>query len=1059
MSFQGDVAGIGLGELLQGLSRGGRDGVLTLYGDKLSSAIGLRKGQLYLIASPDEDEDLWRIRSQAAFIDNPAAEQEPNRRQQIARAARLETIYQMLEADNLHFRFEPGKLPTTQSGPAASSIGSISLDGGDVGGEEVDEAALGPGLTVEYVLLEQARIADESSDGPAARLTGYDIPRSVDPSSYPTEIRDFLEQCDGRSTLLEISDRQGWPLMQTRATVAVHMSLGHVRMAQPRELLAGALRELEIGNLNRASTRLSGYVVTSIPGPPPPGDADLLMGEWESGRLERILPTIEPRHARAILRKLDSVEPELRLSRPRWTAYVASQRGDELARMHAVALAIAGTDQAEARSFQDLLRLAHTMGQEGHPGRSRTLLRLAANNAPQRIQTRIELGKRMLETELYDEGAAWLLGTARELIERGDGEQARIPLRALMRADVAASEAKALLEDAETLRQRRKMRRIGSIALLSTGLIISLAALVRFREYREVERWVSEINSHMGDPNAALDLLNLHFDEEAPPRITELRQELLIMKRDRDRRLQDAWNLEFGEIEAAAQTGDPVFALRRALELGAPPKYPADTSSYPERQDLLGMLASRLGQRSEELDVPVDASTDELNQEERLVDLLKHLEGMIDGATAPPEAISFQFRISELIEVIEGRRAERARAREEMFTRERQKQQDILLGTARSHAAANDLENALSAYDRLIESDPELATLPTLQEEIGKVRNHWNAVQEALRLADEGDYEAAEQELVSACPNPIEHLLPFTVDSRPSGARVTMPDGRVRVTPFVAKSGVGENLSFRFEYEGHRKREVRLKRPRTLIVDLYRFPERTWENKNRIEAAPIPAGDDHIVCDRAGRIRRMDASGQAIWQLQFDSLGGVARTPVFLPERPGYLLVLSEDGQAWLVAAASGKFEGPYAIGSPPVRGPFVTKNGVNAYFADGRVAKWKDELEPDFYKSDTLIDGGDEAPAETDNATLAVLHRSVGSDGVLVSPFNEWRAEAREDHVRVVSPEGKGFTAEVHGQWRFMAWEAPKAFVSSGRLWISDDAGLRSYLPDDETLVQFQDE
>ena len=48
MSFQGDVAGIGLGELLQGLARGERNGVLTLSGKKLSASVGLRKGQLYL---------------------------------------------------------------------------------------------------------------------------------------------------------------------------------------------------------------------------------------------------------------------------------------------------------------------------------------------------------------------------------------------------------------------------------------------------------------------------------------------------------------------------------------------------------------------------------------------------------------------------------------------------------------------------------------------------------------------------------------------------------------------------------------------------------------------------------------------------------------------------------------------------------------------------------------------------------------------------------------------------------------------------------------------------
>ena len=67
MSFQGDVAGIGLGELLQGLARGERNGVLTLTGRHLLATVGLRKGQLYLLPGPEEDDSLWRDRCMRAF--------------------------------------------------------------------------------------------------------------------------------------------------------------------------------------------------------------------------------------------------------------------------------------------------------------------------------------------------------------------------------------------------------------------------------------------------------------------------------------------------------------------------------------------------------------------------------------------------------------------------------------------------------------------------------------------------------------------------------------------------------------------------------------------------------------------------------------------------------------------------------------------------------------------------------------------------------------------------------------------------------------------------------
>ena len=89
MSFQGDVAGIGLGELLQGLARGGRDGVLTLFGPHLTSAIGLKGGQLFLLAGPDERPEEWRERASRAWAEDPSPRTETRRRESIARAARL----------------------------------------------------------------------------------------------------------------------------------------------------------------------------------------------------------------------------------------------------------------------------------------------------------------------------------------------------------------------------------------------------------------------------------------------------------------------------------------------------------------------------------------------------------------------------------------------------------------------------------------------------------------------------------------------------------------------------------------------------------------------------------------------------------------------------------------------------------------------------------------------------------------------------------------------------------------------------------------------------------
>ena len=232
MSFQGDVAGIGLGELLQGLARGERNGVLTLAGRHLLGTVGLRKGQLYLLPGPDEDDTQWRDRCVRAFAEDENGNLESARRQLIARAARLETFYQMIEAPNLHFRFDPGPLPPPAGAGVRSAEGvqrghrSLTIDtGAQQEYSEDDSSPWGQGMPVEYLLLEHARIMDEVRTGLGAQLAGFDLPRALDPERQDPEMRDFLEQCNGSSTVQEIADRLGWPLSKCRAHVGEYLQL------------------------------------------------------------------------------------------------------------------------------------------------------------------------------------------------------------------------------------------------------------------------------------------------------------------------------------------------------------------------------------------------------------------------------------------------------------------------------------------------------------------------------------------------------------------------------------------------------------------------------------------------------------------------------------------------------------------------------------------------------------------------------------------------------------------------------------------------------------------
>ena len=1060
MSFQGDVAGIGLGELLQGLARGERNGVLTLTGKRVSATVGLRKGQLYLLQGPEEDESIWRDRCVRAYADAQDGNLEPSRRQMIARASRLEAFYQMIEAENLHFRFDPGQLPPAPSaalrgGDLSATKGhrSIQFDGGAEQEYAEEEASpWGTGMPVEYLLLEHARISDEVKQGLGAHLAEFDLPRALDPERQEPEVRDFLLQCSGASTIQEIADRLGWPLSKCRGVLGEYLRAGLVRMAQPREILAAAQREMELGRAGRAATRLTGWIWRSPPGPLGAADAQLLLNEWQRERLPKALAVMEVRCARAVLRRLDRLESDRRVVHERWKVLAELHKQDEATLLHELSLRLTFSNP-NSRTFSDLLRLAHSFHERGLTGRTRMLLRLCANHLPEGGPIRVELGRRMLEAGLMAEGSRWLLNTARELLAAKDGDGAMLPIRAVLRVSPEHNEARALLEQAQLVKVKRKRQRWTAAIGVSTGVALSLVALVKFHDYREAQRWVEHLSGQ--SPAEALTQLEQEFGQDPPVRIQELRERLARAREEDERRAFDAWSAQYHEAEESCRFGDPLLGFDQALALPAPPAGAPPTT--PDTNDLLGQLARVLGEKAKDLAVGVDATLEQLNEEERFIDLLADFQERMKGRELPPEAHSFQFRVDELLGEVRSRREKRGNEREKVFAKQKEKEQDILLATARAHEQAGDLGRALAAYDRLLESDPSLGSIPELRQEIERVRAHNQALQQAYALCEKGRHSEAEKVLKGVCPRPIEHLLPYRVDSVPSGARVTLSDGHVRTTPFTAKSGFGEQVTLQFALPGFAERTIDVNKPGDLLVHMHLFPERSWKSGHKVEAAPVPSGDDHIVTDRRGRVARLDQDSHTKWEVELKTLGGIARTPVFLPNRSGWLLIVSEDGQVWLVQAHSGEIEGPRDIGSPPAVGPELTRSGVSVQFADGRVGVWTDRLEPTFYQADAMV-GGPLSKESVGAPNVAMLRRGAGANPELVSTWTNWKVVVREGEYRVTTPDGRGFTGERSGDWVYVAWEAPKALIPNGRLWVSDAAGVRSFAPDSAQLVPFPD-
>jgi hypothetical protein len=353
----------------------------------------------------------------------------------------------------------------------------------------------------------------------------------------------------------------------------------------------------------------------------------------------------------------------------------------------------------------------------------------------------------------------------------------------------------------------------------------------------------------------------------------------------------------------------------------------------------------------------------------------------------------------------------------------------------------------------LLELEGADELLPFLEEELDDVRTQKAAHIQAVEQARAGEHEKAIESLRAAELDPQMFPLPWRVSSEPSGALVRLSDGTQRTTPFALETSFGTNVRLEFELEGTEGARMDVQRPRDVSVLLHRKPEQVWVEKRLVEAVPVAVGADEIIADRLGTVQRLSASGEVIWIRELGTLAGVSRTPRFLPARPGVLLVLTEDGQAFLIDAETGDVEGPWSSESPPTQGLIPLRNGIAALFDDGSVAVWEESLTPRIESGKSLLDqpGFWTEEDRTEQFDHAVsLRRGNTEVPELGNPWNSWRIEVLDDRylVRKGGTDPQSFTIRRIGRWQFTAWERPTALVPNGRLWVSDELGLRSFQP-----------
>ncbi|MFN0007680.1 MAG: DUF4388 domain-containing protein [Planctomycetota bacterium] len=1046
MTFQGDVGGIGLADLLQSLARG-RDGVLTLLGrDGLQCSIGIEGGMIHFLPEPGEDPNIWRVRARAAWHGDPNARIDLVRMTEIARAHRIEVVYSLLESDTVHFRFTPGPVPKPMENPAISQ----SETGFTRVGARRDGVWCAP-IVVDGLLLEFARLKDEAAGvGPAFHVDMDSVLIVADPSLAEGENQKFAAECDGTSSVQEIADRLGWPLRQMRIVTAVALLQGRLFEAQAGDLLNLTQQELLAGNVERAASRLRAWDRKAHPGPISEADADFFTHEWNAGRLQPVLQLVGGPLARSIFRRVDSVIFNAIASAERWKEYVKDSKPDPVAAFRVIVCQIRTGAEGGLPPMRELLAAARAFNERRQWMRAAALLRIAAERQPETTAIRMEVGVGFLNAGFAEEAAPWILEAARAYVEEKKGEKAVAALRALLEQTPSNREVRRLLSRARAGAVRRKLLGVHSMMIGAGLLIVTGIGFVHFKAKTREQRKIAAVQERMSDPEAALAVLEKEFQGEDSGVVDQLREEIARRRMEADAEIRLAWMDTYREVQTECASGDPLLGLRKALEIPPPPTLSLDVAEWPAISDLFNLIVARGESAFRELSESRLPDKEQAHAVRRSLKLIEDLRAETIGKEDLSEVKRLLPRLDDLKWRVEDHAERRAAARAELDKKQNLAQQEILLSTARSHAKAGDHSRSFAVYQELVQTDPSGKLAKVLEPEMKVERERHEALVRARELALEGQHEEARKVLQAALDNADEYLLPWKVTTVPSGARARFDDGTERVTPFTFETSFGSKpVQMILSRENSEPLTITVGAPADQTVYLTRAPERWWHAQGRVEAAPLAVGEDHILCDRSGTIVRLTGDGSFAWSKKITSIAGLARTPALLGDQHGKCVLVAEDGQSWLCDLANGDLDGPVAMGSPPVEGPTLCAEGVWAKFRDGKTVLWTSGLTPTTRRAE-LDEPLGCTPAQPASSGLALLRRGATAATSLKSPWTGWTVEIQEKGCALIPPGDTSPSSSIRreGPWTYVAWEAPHTRAPNGRLWIADGLGLRSYLP-----------
>ncbi|MDF1839434.1 MAG: hypothetical protein P1V35_16320, partial [Planctomycetota bacterium] len=565
----------------------------------------------------------------------------------------------------------------------------------------------------------------------------------------------------------------------------------------------------------------------------------------------------------------------------------------------------------------------------------------------------------------------------------------------------------------------------------------------------------AEVQALIETPDAALSALKRHFKDDETVMVMRLRQRIEKRQLDIENEQRQDWLNAYKDVHDAARSNTPQVALEAIRSLPQPPRLLLLKAAYPPITDLYLLLGEHLQEQLSEQGEVLAYSDSQKEAEQRLLDLCTATEEALeDKESRFAQVKTLKATLANLRSEISGRSEDRFQLEEKNRHHQNLQRQDELRELAVKAEEKGDYERALHFYQEILGGELDPRVRDYIQPQAETLSSILLAIDEARDLAHGGEHDRALELLDERIENK-DHLariiMPWKVASFPTGVRVTTNKGRSYTTPFEIETATQESLELTFSSPGFLSQTVTVDKPQDLSIYLERTPESTWRSAGRVDAIPVPYQGDRIVVDRSGSIARLKRNNGLEWKATIPTLSGVARAPVFFPGGSDKLLLITEEGAAWLVHVQDGKLEGPWELGSPPRVGPLVNSSAIHVLLANGAWAQWESTLQPEMLRS-----GSEPYEEESSQAYrygppngMQVLRSREGESSSLKSRFTGWSATVSPDGLMVTPPDGPGgFSTQIEGQWTFMAWEPAGTDCPEGRLWLSDGHGLRSFVP-----------